>query len=297
MSTTDDIRTRLAQRLPDATTYYSAVLEFTTQTAPHEIAFESFGSELVVCASSAEILARIKSLLPPGWRPCKQTLTQLRLGIVTENDGTHSIYQGSTRVSEGQGLELSLMVLDSRLRGYVALNATGRTFVHAGAVGHEGLAIVIPGHSFAGKTTLVAALVRAGATYYSDEFAVFDDDGMVYPYAKPLSIRPGPNTPQVETDVGQLGGRTGKTALPLALAVFTHYRPGCDWQPKRISSGQAALALLGHTVSVRSRPDSALRAISRALDNAVALDGDRGEADEVAHRLLETAQSAGAQMP
>jgi hypothetical protein len=263
------------------------MLEFTDATAPHQIQFAAYGSELRACASSPEILTRIRSLLPPGWRPCAPTLTQQRMGIIIENDGTCSVYHGSTRLSEGQGLELSLMVLDSQLRAHIAVNAPDRTFVHAGAVGHEGRAIIVPGHSFAGKTTLVAALVRAGATYYSDEFTVLDADGLVHPYAKPLSIRPDPATAQVDTDVEELGGLRGVEALPLGLVVLTHYRPGADWKPRVLSSGQAALAVLSHTVNVRAEPDTAMRAITHALHGAVALEGDRGEADEIADRLLD----------
>jgi uridine kinase len=43
------------------------------------------------------------------------------------------------------------------------------------------MGIAIPGRSFSGKTSLVTALVRAGAVYYSDEFAVIDRDGLVRP--------------------------------------------------------------------------------------------------------------------
>ena len=52
-------------------------------------------------------------------------------------------------------------------------------------------AIVMPGASFAGKTTMVRAWLEAGATYYSDEFAVLDRTGRVHPFARPLAIREG----------------------------------------------------------------------------------------------------------
>ena len=35
----------------------------------------------------------------------------------------------------------------------------------------------------------MAALIEAGAVYYSDEFAVVDPDGWVYPYPQPLGLR------------------------------------------------------------------------------------------------------------
>jgi hypothetical protein len=34
--------------------------------------------------------------------------------------------------------------------------------------------------SYSGKTTLVSELIRAGATYYSDEYAVIDERGRVH---------------------------------------------------------------------------------------------------------------------
>jgi hypothetical protein len=63
----------------------------------------------------------------------------------------------------------------------VAENARRWIFVHAGVVAWRGQAIVIPGATQSGKTSLVAALVRAGAEYFSDEYAVFDARGRVHP--------------------------------------------------------------------------------------------------------------------
>src|SRR4051794_20574153 len=65
---------------------------------------------------------------------------------------------------------------------------------------------VIPRVSHSGKTTLVAALVRAGATYYSDEYAVFDAQGSVHPYARPLGIRDGNGDRPRRCPVQELGG-------------------------------------------------------------------------------------------
>jgi hypothetical protein len=172
------------------------------------------------------------------------------------------------------------------VRGYVALNSPNRTFIHAGAVAYDGRAIVVPGHSFTGKSTLTAALVRAGATYYSDEFAVLDDDGLVHPYPKPIELRPDSFT-QVPHDVEVFGGSAGEAPVPIRLAVITYFRPDAGWSPREISPGEAALSFVSHTATVWRRPQEALRAMSRALSGAIALEGERGEADEVAEQLLE----------
>src|SRR5688572_14708659 len=52
--------------------------------------------------------------------------------------------------------------LDSAIHVAVAERATEWVFVHAGVVGWRGRAIVLPGASLSGKTSLVAALLRAG---------------------------------------------------------------------------------------------------------------------------------------
>ena len=262
------------------------MLEFTDETAPHDIAFEAFGVETRVCVDSTELLPRIERFLPPGHRKLPPTPAQHKHGMIRELDGTYSVYHGTTRVSQGEGLELSLIVLEGQVRGYVAMNSPDMTFVHAGAVAHDGRVMIFPGSSFSGKTTLVAALVRAGATYYSDEFAVLDPDGLVHPYAKPLSLRPDPPTEEVDYTVEELGGVAGVEPLPLGMAVVTNYKPGAQWQPQPMATGAAALALFSNSVNGREAPAVAMRAITRAIEGALVLEGERGEADLIAEDLL-----------
>jgi len=71
--------------------------------------------------------------------------------------------------------------------------ATDRLVIHSGAaVSPRGGAVLLPGPSGSGKTGLVAGLVRAGFGYLSDEAAGIDPEtGLVLPYPKPLSIKPG----------------------------------------------------------------------------------------------------------
>jgi hypothetical protein len=262
------------------------MLEFTDETAPYQIAFESYGAAARVCTNSQEVLDEIEPLLPPGWRPARPEDAPERLGLLREEDGTYSVYLGIRRVSEDQGLKLSLVVLDGQIRGHVALYSPHMTFIHAGAVAHDGVAMIFPGKSFSGKTSLVSALVRAGATYLSDEFAVLGEDGLVHPYAKPLSLRAESGTSQVDQHVSELGGVAGVDAQPLGVAVVTTYRPGAEWRPTRLTPGEGALALLSNAVPARQRPRETMQAITRLLQNAVVLQGERGEADELADELL-----------
>src|SRR5437588_167845 len=57
--------------------------------------------------------------------------------------------------------------------------------VRPGVVGWKGRAALILGD---GNAPLIAALVRAGSTYYSDTYAVFDSRCRVHPYPSPLNM-------------------------------------------------------------------------------------------------------------
>jgi hypothetical protein len=83
-----------------------------------------------------------------------------------------------------------------------------------------------------------------------------------------------------------LGGQTGVKPLPLGLVVETTYRPGCRWRPRRGSTGHGALALMAHAVAIQRRPGWTLTMLTRAARTGAHIKGARGEAEEVADRLL-----------
>jgi hypothetical protein len=167
-----------------------------------------------------------------------------------------------------------------------AFRALDCLFVHAGVVGWQGRAILIPGRSMSGKTTLVKALVEAGATYYSDEFAVLDKEGRVHPYPVKLSIRGHTGQPGRKTPVESLGGQVGVEPLPVGLVVVTEYQPEIAWRPRKLTPRQSLLALMDNTVAARRNPTYSMPILRQAVTGAVALKSKRGEAAEVAPILL-----------
>jgi len=261
------------------------IIEVGLSAPAHELVFESFGIVLAVSAETAELHEQVVELLPPGWQPSTSEPVRLRLGLTGNAPGRYGVSRNGSRPSGEIELYHALRLLEAQLQEYVALYAHDRVFVHAGAVEHRGKAIVIPGLSLSGKTTLVTALVGAGATYYSDEFAVLDREGFVHPYARKLSIR-AEDLRQTGHSVESLGGIAGDRPIPVGLVVATSYRPGGEWSPRRLTSGQGVMALLSHTIPARDRPEESLRAVSRALAGATVLEGSRGEAEALAPLLL-----------
>jgi hypothetical protein len=183
-------------------------------------------------------------------------------------------------------LAQALQALELDMQIHVAKWCKERLFVHAGVVEWKGRAIVIPGLSGTGKTALVVSLLKAGAIYYSDEYAAFDREGRVHPYARPLRIRSGREKLRVGYPPETLGAVRGIESLPLGLVVVTQYCAGGEWRPRVLSPGRALLALLANTVSVRRQPDFALATLQRAMANTLAIESCRGEADEVPASLF-----------
>ncbi len=71
---------------------------------------------------------------------------------------------------------------------------------------------------------------------------------------------------------------------------MTSYKPGAQWRPQLRSRGQGVLALVGNTHSALERPAETLAVARRALDTAIVLEGERGEADVTAAALMELAE-------
>jgi hypothetical protein len=198
-----------------------------------------------------------------------------------------TLYSGTTTAvkSLDAGEVYDRLELDMQL--YVASQAPKRVFIHAGVVGWKGKAILIPGRSFTGKSTLVRALIEAGATYYSDEYAVLDHKGRVHPYPCPLKIRDETGRARLQWSVDQLGATIGRKPIPVGMVVSGEYKANARWRPRRLSPGRGALELFNHAVSARQEPARDLAAIRQVVSHAPVFRGSRGEAKEIAKQILD----------
>ena len=170
----------------------------------------------------------------------------------------------------------------------VAQQASRMLFVHAGVVGWRGHAIVILGRSHTGKSTLVADLVRRGAVYYSDEYAVLDDQGRVHPYSRTPVFRDDGTA----ADLRLVREDEPLDPLPLALIVAGDYRDGTAWRPTVVRGARAVLPLIDGTVLAREESASMLRIAACIGRDVIALMGPRPDAAEVAPQLLELVDDA-----
>lgn len=249
------------------------------------IGFESFGVPVRVRTDSSEVSARLPDVLPPAYKAIPAEADAEEFALLSGGLGTYTFTRGGSPVSSEVDLEFGVTLLQTQVRLFIGLNATDRVFVHAGAVGIGGRAVIFPGRSFSGKTSLVAAFLQAGAEYLSDEFAVLDPEGMVHPFPTRLSFRDGEGERR-NVEAADLGAGTAGSSLPLAGIVIANYRPGAAWAPEELTRGRAVLALLDNTIAALARHQEAMSVFRRATEGPLLLAGERGDAGAVVTELM-----------
>lgn len=222
-----------------------------------------------------------------GVRTALQEAPKARTGADWElrrhGDG-YCLLHGGSPVVEHDHLVAVVKRLASQLDLHAAANSHEFVAIHAGVVALDGRAVVIPGRSWSGKTTLVGKLVEAGALYLSDEYALLDADGRVHPFARDLGVRR--NGVSVPTPVTALGGQASTAPAPVAL-IASLIRSEDGWSVRRRSVGEAVLDLMEHALAARLRPREVLSVVAGVSERAPRrIRGTRGDAADAAARLL-----------
>jgi hypothetical protein len=231
-----------------------------------------------------EALGIIRDRLPPSYRP--STDEPERSWRIGARGGLFRADNDSDRLALVDNVVTASEIVLSDLELWVAEHARRHIFVHAGCVVADDRAILIPGRSMSGKTSLTAALIRAGATYWSDEYAVLDSRGQVRPYSRRLAIRPYDGGPPHRMTAPDVGGPVGRGPRPIGLVAVLRFDADAGWDVRPLSRGQAVLQLLDNTIPARSRPRAVLSALDRATEHASCLAGTRGDADAAAELVL-----------
>jgi hypothetical protein len=255
--------------------------------------FSKHGVSIGVRVLDPAILPDVIARVPVGARLGTARTVEHLYSIVTprapERVGQrrfHLLYVDSARVTRTiERLEL-LADVERYLEQTLLVAATRRLFLHAGVVGWRGRALVLPGDSYSGKTTLVVELLRLGARYYSDEYAVLDANGRVHPYPRPLKLRLD-GEPLARVVAPEALGTVGRRPLPVTLVALCRYRTGARFRPRTLAPGAAMLELLSHAPTARLRPRGALGMLQPLVRRARVVRGVRGEASATAAELLE----------
>jgi hypothetical protein len=275
---------KLSDRLPTHT--------LKTKTFDQRLCLAAYGVAVEITTNSKRATREFRRVLARDIPGCAFLTTGPpachRFRYVWNASGRDTLYKNGETVAKRGKREDMLGALVSRVRIAIAEFAADRVFIHAGVVGWKGRAIILPAKSFHGKSTLTAELVRLGALYYSDEYAVLDRKGRVHPFAKPLSLRGIKDSyTQVHRRAEAIGGKVGKRSLPVGIVLFTQYKKNAKWRPRKLSQGSGMIELIKNTVPVRYNPKFVLEVLGRAAEHAIFIRTTRGEAPETAQRILD----------
>lgn len=259
----------------------------------YNFAFESYGVKIGIKTNNKKFIGECKDSLdlvfPTGWHEIGFEEHKFLFSVyLPKNRQQNSyIYKNDELVATQLAKNFKFDSFESHLRLTVAEFAENFVFLHAGAVAYRKKAIIIPGVSFAGKTTLVAELSKRGLEYYSDEYAVIDKKGLLNPFSKRLSMRGIiDDYTQVEIPVEEMGGRKGVKPIPIKMILVTKYKKNAKFRPEQISTGKGIIESIANSVSVRQNPELVLQTLSQVVAGAKVIKTSRGEVGQFADKFL-----------
>jgi hypothetical protein len=177
----------------------------------------------------------------------------------------------------------------------IASETSDHLLVHAGCVGGadgapDGAgAVLLPGRSGTGKSTLTAACVRAGLAYLSDELAALDlDRGLVVPWAKPLGL-----DGEQLVAASRLRRDAVGAARPPAGIVFPRYQPGAATETTRLDPAWAFTALAAHSPNLATLGGRALPWLAALATTTPAWQITYAESDDAVPAVREAATAPG----
>ena len=256
----------------------------------HNFTFNSFGVTVAIDSNRQEMIdeaaAIARESLLGHVKPVRSKKADVTFRLDQHGPQSYRLYLNGEQVSSGRSRWKFLKFFDAVLRATVGEYAPGHVFLHAGVVGWKGKAIVMPADSFKGKSTITAELVRRGAAYYSDDFAIIDSEGRVHAFPRTISMR-DENYRTFTLTPESLGGRTDEPPIPIGMVLFTGYKPGAKWRPRISTSGKGLLEMIPYALSFRQNPEFCLRVLNLVAASAIIASSPRGTAEEFAQLILD----------
>lgn len=259
-----------------------------------DLYFQAFGVTIQISCNDEKLLSKIKAVLPlvlakkPKYfenaraehffKISKSAVPLTFTLIKNDEQEPQTFYDEQWFIDQ----------LSSQIRITIAEFAKSKVFIHSGAVVWKKIGLIIPGQSYSGKTTLVSELIKLGAEYYSDEYAVIDEKGFLHPYPKMLSMRGIIDEyTQVDKSPEYFGAKIGNKAVPVKYVLITTFEKNAEWNPERLKAGEGILEILKHTIPIRHNPVFVLEVLKKIANDAVILKSSRGDAESTAKIIIE----------
>lgn len=255
--------------------------------------FESFGVRIRVESTDAELLSRaelvVKRALAGNITIIENTpRPEFSFGLTRSASGELMLYRDGELLAQNAVEFPLLRYFNAMVRIRVAEFAVGKIFLHSGAVAIGGRGLILPGNSYSGKSTLVSELIKRGAEYYSDEYAVLDEAGLNYPFPRDISLRDsnGGRTNVTDSPPESFGASVGSAAVPVRMVLITGYEEGAIWQPELLTHGQGIFELIPFTIPLKNNAEFSLRVLKNSLSRAIIARSPRGDSTKFAEIIL-----------
>lgn len=202
---------------------------------------------------------------------------------LSESAGGHTVHLDATRLLETPARSIAFRTLLWEANRQAIDRTRGNVLIHASAAAREGLAVLLPGPMGAGKSTVVAGLVRAGLEYLTDEVVALDPaTGRVRPYPKYLSLGASPvavpdPSPAVREFVGDQTlvppdvirvGAAAREAAVARIVVMPRYQPGTAAALELLRPAEALAALAEHTFHLEEDGPLALAVLASVVEQS-----------------------------
>lgn len=247
------------------------------------------GRSLRVSGYGARVRLDVPVGLPPGDLR-RHVAPELRIEesdagppdlLLTRWDGVYHLVLGERRYGPYHTDAAAFRGVSNAIH-FIVGKRSPMTFVHAGAIEIDGAAVIFPGRSRWGKSTLVASLVDQGCGYLSDEYAVLTPEGSVLPLSKPIRLRREGGGVELKIPARAVGAPGG---LPCAAMILTRYEEGVQWDPEPLTPGFAMLGALPAALQSRDAPEQVIEALMAVVQRAANYRGARGDAEPTLNAL------------
>jgi HprK-related kinase A len=223
------------------------------------------------------------------------TVAHYRIGLAPSR-GVRRLYKKQVVGSVGVPapftpfpVDISPMMLEMTMNWCVATRSNRYLIFHSAVLEKHGKAVVLPGDSGQGKSTLCAALATSGWRLFSDEFGLFDlRTGMMMPNVRPISLK-NASIDIMEERLGQgaVSRRLHNTPkgtvaylpapaeavarrleqAPPAAVIFPFYHPDIDRAVRAYPKARGLITLCGGAANFEMLGASAFRAMRDFVDS------------------------------
>lgn len=251
----------------------------------------SLGTTLNVSLPDQDFYGEFQAALPAYWQTVDTSDASLCLQIVECKSGTvatpnYELHINGIAVVPDLSRAAASNLLLEKLDYYLGEFSDRYAFIHAGVVRWRDETILLPGRSHAGKTTLTAALVQAGADYISDDLAVIGPDATVQLLSQPIRLRADVASRFDLSAACRQSGLLATDHAPIAGIVFLQYCAGQTLQLHALSKGETTQHLMANSMNARHQPQLVMQYCAAAAQRAWCAQGVRGDAARAADYIL-----------